>query len=124
MRPLVLLVDDDVPTARVLARLLEDDGYEVDVAADGGAAIRRLMRDPIPDAIITDMTMPGADGIAVTRYARSRRAGVPVFVVTGSPFLVTRAAQSIDPPPIVVTKPLHYDTFSEQLRRALSGARV
>ena len=122
-RPVVLLVDDDVPTARVLARLLSEDGYAVEIASDGAAAIRRLTRDPLPDVLITDMTMPFADGITVTRYARSRRANLPVFVITGSPSLVTRRAADMDPPPVVLTKPLHYESFSAELRRAVPVAK-
>ena len=123
-RPLVLLVDDDVRTSRTLARMLQQDGYEVDFAADGAAAISRLTRDPVPDALVTDLAMPFADGVAVMRYARSRRADRPVFVVTGNPNLVARTgvAEPLDPAPVVLTKPLDYETFSEQLRFALGGA--
>lgn len=78
-----------------------------------------LTRDPLPDVLITDMTMPLASGLAVTRYARSRCAALPVFVVTGYPLLVTRFAESMDPPALVLTKPLHYESFSVQLRSAV-----
>ena len=118
-RPLVLLVDDDVRTARLLARMLREDGNDVDLAADGAAAISRLTRDPIPDVLVTDMMMPFADGVAVTHYARSRRADMPVFIVTGHPLVVARVTEAIHPAPIVVTKPIHYETFSAQVRCAL-----
>ena len=118
-RPLVLLVDDDVRTARTLARMLREDGNDVDFAADGAAAISRLTRDPVPDVLVTDMMMPFADGVAVTHYARSRRADMPVFIVTGYPLLVSRVTEAIRPPPIVLTKPLNYESFSEQVRGAL-----
>ncbi len=115
-RPLVLLVDDDVRTAQTLARMLREDGYDVDFAADGAAAIGRLTRDPMPDVLVTDMTMPLADGLAVTRYARSRRPNLPVFMITGNPVLVTRAPENITPAFVVLTKPLDYEIFLEQLR--------
>ena len=118
-RPLVLLVADDVRNARALARMLREDGYDVDLASDGAAAIRRLTHGPLPDVMITDMTMPFADGLTVTRHARPRRAGLPVFVVTGYPDLVKRAAESIEPVPVVLTKPLDYESFSEELRRTV-----
>ena len=51
-RPLVLLVDDDVRMARTFALMLREDGYEVDFAADGAAAISRLTRDPLPDVLV------------------------------------------------------------------------
>jgi CheY-like chemotaxis protein len=120
-RPYVLLVDDDVRTASTLARMLREDGFDVDVAADGAAAISRFTRDPVPELLITDMTMPFADGIAVARYARSRSPNLPIFVVTGYPVLATKAARSMRPPPIVITKPVDYATLSVQLRSAAAA---
>ena len=120
-RPLVLLVDDDVRSGRTLARMLQEDGYDVDFAVDGAAAISRLTRNPLPEVLVTDLTMPFADGLAVTRYERSRRASLAVFVVTGHPLLAIQAAESIVPPPIVLTKPLDYESFSAQLRSAVGG---
>src|SRR5262245_11232922 len=69
---LVLVAEDDVRTGRVLARMLEDDGFDVELANDGAAAIGRLAREPVPDVLVTDLRMPHADGNAVARYARSR----------------------------------------------------
>ncbi len=106
--PLILLVDDDVRTARVLLRMLTDDGFEVDLATDGAAAIGRLGRGPIPDVLITDLRMPHADGVAVARYARSRRPGMPVVFLTVYPELMHGAHQDFVPPAIIHTKPVDY----------------
>ena len=70
-RPLVLLVDDDVRTARTLARMLREDGNDVECAAEGAAAISRLTRNPLPDVLVTDMMMPFADGGAVGTLVRA-----------------------------------------------------
>src|SRR5262249_2208670 len=61
----IFLVDNDERTTRRLAKMLEEDGYAVEVFADGRDAIARLERGPAPDAIITDLVMPHASGIAV-----------------------------------------------------------
>ena len=66
-RPLVLVVDDDDDSAPLLARLLRSDGYDTEVTNDGAAALQRLTRDPVPDAIVTDFHLPYADGLAVGR---------------------------------------------------------
>ena len=127
IRPLVLIVDDDAQSAKLLARLLRGDGYEAEVTTDGAAALGRLTRDPIPDVLLTDFHLPHADGLAIGKYARSRRAGLPIFIVTGDPESVANALAS-DPltaPTILVTKPLIYAELLVQLTVALgAGAAV
>ncbi|WP_437731210.1 response regulator [Sorangium sp. So ce1335] len=125
-QPLILLVDDDARTARLLARLLEDDGFRVELATDGALALARLARAPVPDILVTDFRMPHADGIAVARLARSLRPGLPLFLLTGYPELVARLGRGFEPAAVVHTKPVDYTALSAELRStvaaALSGA--
>ena len=114
---LILIVDDDVRTARILARMLREDGFDVELAVDGAAAINRLARSPMPDVLVTDLQMPHADGVAVASYARSRRPGLPVLIVTGYPDLVSRDGDALDPAPTVLSKPLDYARLGDELRR-------
>lgn len=114
---LILVVDDDVRTARLLARMLQEDGFDVELAIDGAAAINRLARSPIPDILVTDLRMPHADGVAVASYARSRRPGIPVLLVTGYPDLVSRDGNVLDPAPTVLSKPLDYARLRDELGR-------
>ena len=109
-RPLLLIVDDDARAANLLARMLDSDGFDAEVALDGAAALARLTRDPVPDALLSDYHLPLADGLAVARYARSRRAGMPVVMVTGDPRSLARASASapLAGPYRVITKPLDY----------------
>jgi two-component system response regulator MprA len=116
------VVDDDVRTARLLVRMLREDGFEVELAVDGAAAIGRLARSPIPDILVTDVQIPHADGIAVARYARSLRPGLPVLVVTGYPELVPRDADELNPAPTVLSKPLDYALLNDELRRVTTRA--
>ena len=118
---LVLVVDDDVRTARLFVRMLREDGFQVELAHDGAAAIGRLGRAPMPDVLVTDLSMPHADGLAVAKYARACRPGLPVVLVTGYPDLVARRVGSLDPEPQVFTKPLDYDELSTKLGQALIG---
>jgi two-component system response regulator MprA len=121
-RPLLLLVEDDLRSARTLARMLREDGYEVEHAADGAAAVARLGRDPVPDAVVTDLMLPHVDGIAVARYARSRRSGVPIVVITGHPHLALGLSPPIVPSPLVLTKPLDYGPFAAAISNVLAPA--
>ncbi len=114
-RALVLVVDDDARTARRLATMLREDGFDVDVAHDGASAIARLSRAPVPSALVTDMQMPNADGAAVSHFARSRSKVIRVIVVTGYPQLAACLEQDLDPQPIVFTKPVDYVQLSAAL---------
>lgn len=118
-RPLVLVVDDDARSASLLARLLRADGYDTEVTTDGAAALARLTRNPVPEALVTDFHLPHADGLAVGRYARSRRAGIPIFVVTGYPHSLESAAGPLDEPIELMTKPLDYADLLRRLARVL-----
>ena len=60
----VLVVDDDPPLRRMLARTLSAEGFEVTVAADGGAALVEVQRTA-PDVIVLDVAMPAIDGLSV-----------------------------------------------------------
>lgn len=122
-RPLVLVVDEDARSASLLARLLRADGYETEVTIDGAAALARLTRDPVPEVLVTDLHLPHADGLAVGRYARSRRAGIPIFVVTGHPHLVEGAAPTTEGHFEVITKPLDYPVLLRRLASALGSVK-
>lgn len=117
---LILVVDDDVRTARLLVRMLREDGFNVELACDGAAALERLGRLPMPDVLVTDIRILHADGMAVARYARSQRAALPVLVITSYPDLASRG-DALEPAPLVLSKPLDYAHFSDELRR-VTGA--
>lgn len=123
-RPLVLVVDDDARSAALLALLLRADGYETEVTIDGAAALARLTRDPVPEALVTDLHMPHADGLAVGRYARSRRAEIAIFVVTGYPHLLESAPDGVEGPLEVLTKPLDYPDLLRRLVSALGSVKA
>lgn len=113
---LVLVVEDDARSARKLAQMLREDGYDVEVATDGAAAIGRLSRSPLPNILVTDLSLPHADGAAVARYARSLRADMPVLVITGYPQLAVSLQDVLEPAPLVFTKPVVYDELTAALR--------
>ena len=87
----VLIVDDDGPVRRTLARTLGAEGYETVLAADGGAALAEIERDP-PDAIVLDAIMPGVDGLAVARRLRAKGLSVPILMLTARDTVADRVA--------------------------------
>ena len=109
--------------ASLLARLLRADGYDAEVTNDGAAALARLTRNPVPHAVVTDFHLPHADGLAVGRYARSRRPAVALFVVTGYPDSFAKAVDPLDHPVHVLTKPLDYADLLKRLGAALGSVK-
>jgi DNA-binding response OmpR family regulator len=87
----VLIVDDDGPVRRTLARTLGAEGYETALAPDGGAALVEVERDP-PDAIVLDAIMPGLDGLAVARRLREKGVPVPILMLTARDSVADRVA--------------------------------
>jgi CheY-like chemotaxis protein len=79
--PTILLVDDDVDACQNVSDILEDLGYRVDVAHDGGAALE-LARDRSYDVAVLDFRMPGMDGVTLYRHLRARHPGIVALLLT------------------------------------------
>ena len=80
MQRRVLVVDDEPMVVDVLRRYLLRDGFTVDVARDGAAALTAAAQQP-PDMVILDLMLPGLDGLEVCRALR-RSSQVPILMVT------------------------------------------
>jgi two-component system response regulator MprA len=87
----VLVVDDDPPLRRMLARTLAAEGYEVSVAGDGGAALVSVERT-VPDVIVLDVAMPGLDGLTVARRLRGKGLPTPILMLTARDAVPDRVA--------------------------------
>lgn len=81
-RPRVLVVDDEASIRDLLAKTLALAEYDVDLAPDGRSALDRLRMIPY-DLLITDLKMPGVDGLSVIREARRLKTDLPVIIITG-----------------------------------------
>jgi excisionase family DNA binding protein len=81
-RPRILVVDDEAAIRELLAKTLALADYDVDVAPEGRTAVERL-RGSSYDLLITDLRMPGVDGLSVIREARRFRPDLPVVIITG-----------------------------------------
>ncbi|HEY8858439.1 MAG TPA: response regulator transcription factor [Gaiellales bacterium] len=87
----VLIVDDDGPVRRTLARTLGAEGYATVLASDGGAALAEVERRQ-PDVIVLDAIMPGLDGLAVARRLRAKGVSVPILMLTARDAVGDRVA--------------------------------
>lgn len=121
----VLLVDGDFRSSHRLADLLREDGFEVEVARDGPRALACLARSPAPDVLITELSVPLADGATIARCALSQRPTTQIVVLTRYPNLAIPAAFGVTPP-TVLSKPLDYGHLLELLQSgpAHAGSRA
>jgi two-component system, OmpR family, response regulator MprA len=88
----VLVVDDEPAVRESLRRALELEGYDVELAEDGEAALVRLENGGQPDAVILDVLMPGIDGLEVCRRLRARGSEVPILMLTARAEVDSRVA--------------------------------
>ncbi|MBB5693336.1 ATP-binding protein [Muricoccus pecuniae] len=79
----ILLVDDEAPLRRLTAVALERAGHRVTQAEGGEEALELIEEGLEPGAVISDISMPGLDGLALARAVRDRRPGLPVVLVSG-----------------------------------------
>ena len=114
----VLVVDDEALVLRALQRLLEHVGYDVVVAPDGlrGAA---LATQGGFDVIVTDIAMPGLDGLGLLRKVRETDADVPVILLTGQPD-DARARLAVEHGALMyLVKPVDVRSFAQVLSHAV-----
>nr|WP_294526399.1 PAS domain-containing protein [uncultured Rhodopila sp.] len=79
----VLLVDDEEALRELLAQNLEDRGYRVLAAAGGEEALALLAAGEAVDVLVSDLSMPGMNGIALIRAAQALHADLPAVLLTG-----------------------------------------
>lgn len=80
----ILIVDDEPDMVAYLEALLDDHGYNVHTAQDGGAGLRAV-RERTPDLVLMDVKMPGQSGLHLYRSMQQdpELRGIPVIVITG-----------------------------------------
>jgi two-component system response regulator MprA len=120
--PSVLLVDDDASIRRMLERTLGAEGYAVTAAPDGGAALVAVER-ALPDVIVLDVTMPGLDGVAVTRRLRAKALTVPILLLTARDGLEDRVRGLDAGADDYLVKPFAAEELTARLRALLRRNR-
>ncbi|MFZ5476532.1 MAG: EAL domain-containing protein [Myxococcota bacterium] len=114
----VLVADDDDGVRRLVVRSLRRVGHDVVEATDGTEAIGLLARERF-DAVLSDIVMPGADGLEVLRVARRTDLDVPVLLMTGDPSLAT-AIRAIEFGAVsYLVKPFEPGALETEVGRAL-----
>ena len=117
-QPRILVIDDDRYVRTLLRDLLEAWGYETDVAADGREGLGLFHRGRY-DVVMTDLAMPGVDGLQVVAGVRDRDTEVGVIMFTA--FAGDLASHDPQLNFTVLRKPLDIEGLQRAVRATLKG---
>lgn len=113
----ILLAEDDDSLRHFLKLTLEKSGHFVDDVGDGDAAAALL--DTVPyDLLLTDIVMPGLDGIALAQRMAERAPDTKVMFITGFAAVTMRAGREV-PGARVLSKPFHLKDLVLEIDRVL-----
>jgi signal transduction histidine kinase/DNA-binding response OmpR family regulator len=120
----VLIVDDDVDAAEMLAQALKDAGHEVREEHDGTSALVAAAQFQ-PDVVLLDLGLPGMGGIEVARRLRAypQLAGVRIVALTGSSQPAERTRSAAVGIESHLVKPVDLDTVMDAIGASRAGAR-
>lgn len=123
MRPArILLIDDDLEVAYLVAMGLEEAGHEVTVAETGQEGVACFESEHF-DVVLTDLGMPDITGWEVTERIKALQPGVPVFIITGWGQSVDAERQMASGADLLLTKPFNMQELLgliEQHARAIA----
>jgi EAL domain-containing protein (putative c-di-GMP-specific phosphodiesterase class I) len=114
----VLVVDDDVPTARGFGRILTSAGFSVTLA-HGGAEAAELASKQAFDTILSDIAMPGMNGIELMRAVRGHDLDVPVILITGGPAIESAVEAMEYGALLYLIKPIEAQQLEDVVTRAV-----
>jgi len=122
-RDIVLVVDDDLMVLHAVSTVLEAGGYHV-VSTTSAAEATRLAADEHPDLVLTDIQLPGMDGIELTRVIHRDMPEIPIVVMTGMPLDVhterARTAGAVR----VLAKPIDASLLLSTLAEEIASHRA
>lgn len=119
--PRILLAEDDESLRGFLTRALERAGFDVRSCADGEEAMEALDEGEW-DLLLTDIVMPGVDGIEVARHAAARMSGLRIMFITGFAAVALAAGDRTPPGARVLSKPVHLREIVAEVERMLIAA--
>jgi CheY-like chemotaxis protein len=115
----ILVVDDEQLSREDVAEVLADEGYEVAVAADGHEAIT-LLASFQPDLVLTDLQMPGLNGLGVLGHVQRVSPTTPVIIFTAHVLIdAQREAQRLGVQDFL-NKPLDFEEMLSRVANALT----
>ena len=118
IRPRILVIDDEEPIRRLFARFLDKRGYDVLCVAGAAEGLAAFREEPA-DLVITDLLMPGMNGLELIRHLHRHTPDLPIFAMSGGADAVgesdlVRAAES--GAVFVFAKPLRLEEIADLIR--------
>ena len=117
--PRILLAEDDDSLRGFLSRALERAGYEVTACADGEEAAAVL--GEAWDLLLTDIVMPGMDGIEVARQAAALNPNLRIMFITGFAAVALAAGSQAPAGAKVLSKPIHLREIVSEVERMIAA---
>src|SRR5690554_1704523 len=121
--PAILLVDDDASLLRLLTLRLESEGYRVTGTDSGQAALKALNTEHFA-LVLSDLRMPGLDGLSLFDEISRRYPGMPVIIMTAHGSIPDAVAATQRGVLGFLTKPLNHDELRQALQSAINQAHV
>jgi DNA-binding NtrC family response regulator len=119
----ILIVDDEANARAALSEILHEEGYSTETAADGFKALGKL-EEFVPDVVLTDLKMPGLDGIGLMEKGRAACPNAS-FVVMTAFGTIENAVEAVKKGAYnYLTKPLDFTTLALVVERAVERARL
>ena len=115
----VLVVDDETSSRAPVAEFWRDEGHEVRVAADGFKALGRVDEDWSPDLLITDLKMPGMDGVELLKKLRERLPDLAVIVMTAFATVESAVQAMQEGADDYLIKPVHFGQLEVSVKKVM-----
>ncbi|MBT5706953.1 MAG: response regulator, partial [Verrucomicrobia bacterium] len=119
----ILFLDDEESVAKSVSKRMHQLNYTLDVYTDPTAALEAFKTNPNDyDLVMTDLTMPGIDGVGVAKQVREISPGIPVILLTGygDPSIHQMASEA--GVSIILKKPVNSSSMSWAVRESLRSA--
>lgn len=118
----ILLAEDDPSMRGFLAKALERAGHAVIACADGEAGLDALEEaDDVFDLLLTDIVMPGVDGIELARRAAEFHPDMKIMFITGFAAVAMNAAENTPDSSTVLSKPFHLRELVDEVNRVMAA---
>ena len=115
----ILVVDDEAVIREGMRRILESEGFRVETSASGRAAVEKIQEREF-DVVITDLKMPGMDGIEVLKAIKILQPDVPVIIITGYATVDTAVEAMKNGAFDYIAKPFTSEQITEKVQKSIA----
>ncbi len=122
-KPQILLIDDDHESCKALATLLSRSGYKIDISHSGEDAILILKQQSF-DLIISDLVLPGINGIDILKWVKEHSPNTCLILITGKASTETAVEAMREGALDYITKPFNLERLKVQIAKAIEKSQL